>query len=308
MTSAHPWLRRRTRPRPATPADATTATLPTAHTGDRPTPGAPVTGPAGTAPEPSRGASTGPAPAGTSTRASTGPRPGGAGLQLSFGGATGTPPVPATAPSPARTASGAGASGTPSPSAVSGAPAAQGPSARVAARLAARAARVRPFPAPDPRDVQVLGAETPVVRVDRRRSAVGTLAVSGCTSTVWESVDHVVGALTLDGRSAGRPVQTPGNRPLVGFDGDVALVTLRHVRTLRRALFINRGGDRTVVALHDGTTLAVDPGTADTMTITALSVIDGEVELRAEPFPRVLHDGEVFAAFGFTLSAPPIGA
>lgn len=187
-------------------------------------------------------------------------------------------------------------------------PPSTGPSARVAARLAARGRRVRPFPAPDPRDVQVLDARTPVVRVDRRRSAVGSLVVAGCTSTVWESTDHVVGAATVDGATAGRAVGTPGNRPLVGFDDGVALVALRHVRSLRRALFIARGAERMTVALHDGTTLAVDPGTGDTTTILALSVVDGELELRAEPFPRSPHDGEVFAAFGFTLSAPSIGA
>lgn len=186
--------------------------------------------------------------------------------------------------------------------------AATGPSPRVAARLTARERRVRPFAAPDPRDVRVLDADSPVVRVDRRRSAVGTLVVSGCTSTVWESVDRVVGAATVDGGSAGRAVQTSGNRPLVGFEDGRALVALRHVRSLRRALFIGRGADRLTVALHDGTTFAVDPGTSDTMTILALSVVDGEVELRAEPFPRAPHDGEVFAAFGFTLSAPSIGA
>lgn len=187
-------------------------------------------------------------------------------------------------------------------------PTSTGHSARVAARLAARARRLRPFPAPDPRDVQVLDAGTPVVRVDRRRSAVGSLVVAGCTSTVWESTDHVVGAATVDGATAGRAVGTPGNRPLVGFDDGVALVALRHVRRLRRALFIARGAERMTVALHDGTTLAVDPGTGDTTTILALSVVDGELELRAEPFPRAPHDGEVFAAFGFTLSAPSIGA
>ncbi len=220
--------------------------------------------------------------------------PRGTGLTLSGPTARTTPSVPRTpsVPSPGS---------TPTPTST-------GPSARVAARLAARARRVRPFPAVDPRDVQVLDAGTPVVRVDRRRSAVGSLVVAGCTSTVWEGTDHDVGAATVDGATAGRAVQTPGNRPLVGFDDGVALVALRHVRSLRRALFIARGAERMTVALHDGTTLAVDPGTGDTTTILALSVVDGELELRAEPFPRAPHDGEVFAAFGFTLSAPSIGA
>ncbi|PYY42370.1 hypothetical protein DEJ32_02635 [Curtobacterium sp. MCPF17_046] len=178
---------------------------------------------------------------------------------------------------------------------------------RVARRLAERASRIRPFPAPDPRDVRILGPDEPVARIDRRRSAVGALRITGSTSVAWESVDRVVGATTVDGATAGRAVQTSGNRPLVGYDGRDVLVSLRHVRDLRRALVMCRGQERLVVALHDGTTLAVDPGDADTTVILALSVIDGELELRAEPFPRASHDGDVFAAFGFVLSAPTVG-
>jgi hypothetical protein len=146
------------------------------------------------------------------------------------------------------------------------------------------------------------------VRIDRRRSAVGALRVTGATSAAWETTDWTVGAETVDGAEAGRSFRTAGNRALVGFDGGAVLVALRHVRRLRRALVMGRGTDRLVVALHDGTTLAVDPGDADTMTVLALSVVDGELELRAEPFPRSSHDGEVFAAFGFVLSAPTVGA
>lgn len=283
MTSTHPWMRRRVRPATATTPGAATATT-AAPMPPVPTPSAPTsTSPNAAAPSPVAPASTG------------------GGLQLSFGSGS-SAPAPTQGPGPARVPA---AGSAPAGAAASNS---TGPSPRVAARLAARQRRVRPFAAPDPRDVRVLDEDTAVVRVDRRRSAVGTLVVSGCTSTVWESTDHVVGAGTIDGGSAGRVVTTPGNRPLVGFDDGVALVALRHVRTLRRALFIARGAERLTVALHDGTAFAVDPGTSETMTILALSVVDGEVELRAEPFPRAPHDGEVFAAFGFTLSAPSIGA
>ncbi|ROP66705.1 hypothetical protein EDF19_2041 [Curtobacterium sp. PhB115] len=136
---------------------------------------------------------------------------------------------------------------------------------------------------------------------------MGALTVTGCTSVAWESVDFTVGATTAERAQAGRTVTTAGNRPLVGFDEGVALVSLRHVRQLRRALFMARGPERLVVALHDGTTFAVAEGDPDTMTVLAVSVIDGELELRAEPFPRSTHDGDVFAAFGFVLSAPTPG-
>ncbi|WIB12725.1 hypothetical protein [Curtobacterium sp. MCPF17_052] len=103
------------------------------------------------------------------------------------------------------------------------------------------------------------------------------------------------------------PCPRAATAPLVGYDGSDVLIALRHVRELRRALVMGRGPDRLVVALHDGTTLAMATGDPDTTTILALSVIDGELELRAEPFPRATHDGDVFAAFGFVLSAPTVG-
>lgn len=276
MTSGHPYLRRRVRPVRASAPTATAAT-----------PARPPTPPTVTPPVRADGGGVG-------------------GLSLSFGGQAAGPSHTAAAPSSPRTIP--PATTRAAPPAASTSATKPGRSERVARRLAARAARVVPFPAPDPRDVRVLDAETPVVRIDRRRSAVGTLAISGCTSAVWETVDRLVGASTADGVHVGRQVMTTGNRPLVGFEDGQALVALRHVRQLRRALFTARGPERLVVALHDGTTVAVDPGSADTMSILALSVIDGELELRVEPFPRASHDGEVFAAFGFTLSAPSTGA
>lgn len=286
MTTGHPFLRRRVRPTPpgqeARPTAATSGTATTS--GTTATPGVPLR-----RPTPPAGAPVASAPAA--------PANSGGGLSLS----SGRQPAPSAVRTPAQRSSTA-------PSASAAAPGATPPrSDRVARRLRERASRIRPFPAPDPRDVRVLGPEDPVVRIDRRRSAVGALRITGSTSAAWESVDHVVGAATADGATAGRAVSTRGNRPLVGYDGSDVLIALRHVRELRRALVMGRGPDRLVVALHDGTTLAIAPGDPDTTTILALSVIDGELELRAEPFPRATHDGDVFAAFGFVLSAPTVG-
>lgn len=289
MTARHPYLRRRTRPaqdRPSSAGAGAVADDPRPSTNTNPSPGT-----------------------GTGTSAGTGaaaPVARGAGLSLGFDRPSAAPPtapaaVPTATPSASRTVH-APDDATRAPDRTAAPQATV--SERVLERRRARASRVRPFPAPDPADVRMLGPDTPVVRVDRRRSAVGALRVSGATSVAWETVDGIVGATTSDGRAAGRDVQTPGNRPLVGFhDGDV-VVALRHVRSLRRALVMARGDDRAVVSLHDGTVLAVDAGDPETMTITALSVLDGELELRAEPFPRASHDGDVFAAFGFVLSAP----
>jgi len=288
MTTGHPFLRRRVRPTPpgqeARPTAASSGTTATSGVSiDR-----------------------------SAAPAASAPSSSGGGLSLSFGRAPARPAQPAPRAQPTQQTSPPRSAATPPSGAAraaapgSAAPAQPRPD-RIARRLAERASRIRPFPAPDPRDVRVLGPEDPVVRIDRRRSAVGALRVTGSTSVAWESVDHVVGATTADGATAGRSATTRGNRPLVGYDGPDVLVALRHVRQLRRALVMGRGSDRLVIGLHDGTTLAVDAGDADTTTILALSVIDGELELRAEPFPRATHDGDVFAAFGFVLSAPTVG-
>lgn len=242
------------------------------------------------------------APAGTTTA------PGGSATPSH----TSTVLLPRTPAAPAARAAGtaprpAGPSIHVGTAAPAGSAAPAGPSERVLRRRAELARRVRPFPAPHPRAVRLLGPDDPVVRIDRRRSAVGALTVTGCTSAAWETVDWTVGATTAAGAEAGRRVVTAGNRPLVGFEDGTALVSLRHVRQLRRALFMARGTERLVVSLHDGTTVGVAEGTPDTMTVLALSVVDGELELRAEPFARATHDGDVFAAFGFVLSTPVPG-
>ncbi|WIB35028.1 hypothetical protein [Curtobacterium sp. MCJR17_043] len=84
----------------------------------------------------------------------------------------------------------------------------------------------------------------------------GALRITGSTSVAWESVDRVVGATTVDGATAGRAVQTSGNRPLVGYDGRDVLVSLRHVRDLRRALVMCRGAG----ASRRGPARRHDPG------------------------------------------------
>lgn len=302
MTTGHPYLRRRVRPRPPTvPGPAATGSPavsgPPVSTTSRPSGASPAT--TVTPPSGARQTAT---PSGPSVGTGSG-----GGLSLSFGGPGTADRTPAASPHPATPASRPAAAASPAGGASSRGTAASAPSDRVARRLAARAARIRPFPAPDPQDVRVLGPDHPVVRIDRRRSAVGALRVTGATSAAWETTDWTVGAETVDGAEAGRAFRTTGNRPLVGFDDGAVLVSLRHVRQLRRALVMGRGTERLVVALHDGTTLAVDPGDADTTTLLALSVVDGELELRAEPFPRSSHDGDVFAAFGFVLSAPTGG-
>lgn len=133
------------------------------------------------------------------------------------------------------------------------------------------------------------------------------MTVTNATSAAWESTDWIVGAATADGQQAGRVADTSGNRPLVGYHDGHVLVALRHVRQLRRALFMPREPAPVVVTLQDGTALTLDAGDPETMHLLAVTVVDGMLEFRAEPFRRTSHDGDVLAAFDFTLSPPTIG-
>jgi hypothetical protein len=171
-----------------------------------------------------------------------------------------------------------------------------------AAAPAAVSPDLLPFPAPTIDEISQLGETDPVLRLNARQSAVGSLIVSGADLAVWEDDSRVTGSATAAGDTAGTPVRTRGNRPLVGFDAADALVSLRHVQELRRALFIARGPQPLGVQLFTGATVTVAPGEHSRMFILCLSRIGNVLELRAEPVERTDSDAAILKQFGFTLT------
>ena len=159
-----------------------------------------------------------------------------------------------------------------------------------------------PFPAPTIDDVRELGGSEPVLRLNARESAVGSLIVSGADVAVWEDADRVTGLARASGDTAGTPVTTSGNRPLVGFDEDDALVSLRHVQELRRALFVARGPHTLGVQVFDGATVTTARGDESRMFVLYLLRIGNLLELRAEPVDRTASDDTILKQFGFTLT------
>jgi hypothetical protein len=159
-----------------------------------------------------------------------------------------------------------------------------------------------PFPAPTIDEVSQLGEAEPVLRLNARQSAVGSLIVSGADVIVWEDASRVTGLATAAGDTAGTPVRTSGNRPLVGFDDADAIVSLRHVRELRRALFIARGPQPLGVQVFTGSTVTIASGEDNRMFILCLSRIGNVLELRAEPVDRNTSDAQILNQFGFTLT------
>ena len=159
-----------------------------------------------------------------------------------------------------------------------------------------------PFAAPTIDDVRELGGTDPVLRLNARESAVGSLIVSGADVAVWEDTHRVTGSAGAAGDSAGTPVTTSGNRPLVGFDEADAIVSLRHVQQLRRALFIGRGPHPLGVQIFDGATVTTARGDDSRMFILCLLRIGNLIELRAEPVDRTASDEAILSQFGFTLT------
>ncbi|MFB2556923.1 hypothetical protein [Herbiconiux liangxiaofengii] len=163
----------------------------------------------------------------------------------------------------------------------------------------AAAEHPEPFAAPAVHEVRELGQRTPVLRLDPRQSAIGSLVVSGVSSMVWESSDLITGWAATDGSAGGSHVTTSGNRPLVGFDDDFAIVTLRHVQEFRRAMFFGDAVRPLGVQLYGGSQVAV--ATTSGPFVFALSIlrVGTMLELRAEPLDAGATAESALGDFGF---------
>ncbi|WP_345154136.1 hypothetical protein [Arthrobacter ginkgonis] len=147
-----------------------------------------------------------------------------------------------------------------------------------------------------------------MVRLNARQSSIGSLTVTGATTLVWESSDFITGTRRADGLGAGRQVTTAGNRPLVCFHEGQALLALRHVRKLRRALFVSADDSPLVVRLYGGSSVVVPPE-AGCRSVLLVSRIGSVLELRSDPAPNGHDDESLWRAFGFRMSVelPPHG-
>ncbi len=191
----------------------------------------------------------------------------------------------------------------PGPAAQASAGPASGPR-RAPASGPKAAVQDRVFPAPAFGSVRQLGEANPLVRLNARQSAIGSLLVAGVRSVAWEDTHFTTGAHHADGHKAGTPVMTPGNRPLVGFEDSSGVVSLRHVRLLRRALFIAAEKPLTI-GVFDGAAAAVAPRNDDGFrTVLHLCRIGAILEVRTEFVPADASDATVWTLFGFTMTIP----
>ena len=172
------------------------------------------------------------------------------------------------------------------------------------------AARLLSAPGID--EVRTLDEKTPLVRLSPLQSAIGSLLVTGTRAIVWEAADLTSGARTATGTTSdisGTEVQTAGNRLLLDYFEDLAVVPLRHVGELRRALFIPCPGTTMQVEIFDGGTLSVpydtnDPAGSGVPLVQVLSLlrVGNLVELRAEALPAGLDLRRTWEEFGFSMT------
>ncbi len=141
-----------------------------------------------------------------------------------------------------------------------------------------------------------------MIRLDPRQSAIGSLLVTGATSAAWESSERVTGAMTVDGAVSGTSVRCSGNRPLVGYVDGTAVVALRHIRELRRALFVAPYAAPLTVEIFDGGTVTLPAAEGEPRYILSLAAIDGVIELRAEPVPATADAAVLWQEFGFSMT------
>lgn len=147
-------------------------------------------------------------------------------------------------------------------------------------RFAVRAQTLTLVPPPGVSGTATLDEDDPVLRFDAIQSGVGVLEIRGAERVAWEHVQDLAGVVAVTEPSTGDDVPTPGNRVIVGVQDDLVLVTLRHVRSLRR-LLVDAAPDTavTVTAVIGGTIRAADP--AQRVRISVV-VVDGRLELRTE--------------------------
>ncbi|MCC9178308.1 hypothetical protein [Arthrobacter sp. zg-Y750] len=195
----------------------------------------------------------------------------------------------------------------------SGAPSSSAPSspaAPAASPSAPAPLHTRLFPAPGIKELRTLDTGNPVLRLTPMESAVGSLAVAGTIRAVWEGRDFSTGSQPAPGPGIpadaleGVAVDTPGNRRLVSYEDDLALIALRHSGMLRRALFFPKPKQPMNVGLFNGESVTI-PEAAGERSFYVLSVlrIGNVLELRAEVMPYGMELKSIWEAFGFSMTA-----
>lgn len=159
----------------------------------------------------------------------------------------------------------------------------------------------RLFPAPTAMNQHELNSSGPMIRLDGRQSAIGSMWISGANDLVWESAKFVTGASSADGGIFGCTIPTPGNRPLVSFHDDGAAIALRHIRLLRRVLVVSNDDSPLAMKLYGGVSIVVRPEPGHRTTLL-ISRVGSMLELRSDPARIGSSIESIWESFGFLMS------
>lgn len=151
----------------------------------------------------------------------------------------------------------------------------------------------------------VLDAKHPVMRLNRRQSAVGSLLIAHAAYAAWEFVDGTTGFLYADtasqqraqvvNRSTGQTkaplpeiaTTTRKNRAVVEFHKEFLVVSLRALKLVKRIIIVPQLNQNLQVGTLGGSDVTL-PYSDDAALY--LSVVDSCVELRAEKYRGSIHE------------------
>jgi len=160
------------------------------------------------------------------------------------------------------------------------------------------------FAAPTLGTIRYLSKMDPVVRLTPRQSGIGSLLVAVPRSAAWEDNALLTGAMTNEGHTAGIRLATSGKRSLVDYHEGSAVVNLRHVRSLRRAIFI-AGETPLTAGVFDSSSITCPSRTqSGDRAVLYVCRIGSVLEFRLETVPWPAEDSDIWAAFGFIMSTP----
>ena len=257
---------------------------------------APLAPPASAAPTPTPASSGGKISMERPGRSHVTPPSGGTPLSPPSGGTPLSPPSSAPAAgtplSPPSTAPTGGTPLTARPAPAAAAPAAQS-SPSLSAALAPKKKPSSKTPVKRVDGRVLLTAASPTVTLDRRQSAIGSLAFeiagTGAVAAVWELQDKTVGLVDAAVGTFTSPEF--GRRPIVELTHHRILIGLRHLHQLRRVLILVsgfRGNDpqRLLMTLHDDSTVESTHVSTSGPVVVALALyqVDGELVIRREDF------------------------
>lgn len=124
----------------------------------------------------------------------------------------------------------------------------------------------------------------PVVRLNKRQSAIGSLLISGAESFAWDTGTDA-GMENLSGRNS--PIPMFSNRKLVEFyQGEVA-INLRHFREFKRIIVAATSGVMEM-KLYDGSTVVADSNGGKT--VIYIARVKDMIEIRVESLSQTLEE------------------